>query len=198
MFRSWMGEGVMVENITPDDIFDFFTYLEEVRQLKTKSLIKDLSIYKIFFGWLADNGVICKSLTTALESLRFRRYSSRPFNDTKLNLPCSLREGVNNYIKARQSKAIKPIDKRTLDGYSKRLRYFQCWMGEEISVRDITTEDIRRYLSYLYEYRHYKLSSRITEAQIIRVFFRWLVNSGMIGKNPITANIAQKSGGEIE
>lgn len=80
------------------------------------------------------------------------------------------------------SKKIDGLSQNTLENYSRHLNKFAMSMRK--NVEDITTMDVRMYLS-AYAKTGVKNSTIGTETDILRAFFKWLEDEEYINKSPL-------------
>lgn len=72
---------------------------------------------------------------------------------------------------------------KTLDGYKLQLIKFNEFVNKDI--RKITTDDIRRYISYLKEVKKNADGTINNYLHILQSFFKWCIVEGYITQNPI-------------
>lgn len=85
-------------------------------------------------------------------------------------------EKVKMFLSA---KKLEGLSQHTLDGYEIELRIFVQYVQKQ--VEDITTNDIRNYLS---QFEHLKLSSIARKLSVLKSFFGWLMNEEIIQRDP--------------
>jgi len=74
-FEQWCkSEGIrMARTFSPDDLFAYRTYLNEVHSLSEKSIYSETILLKQLFKWASKNGYLSRNL---LEALRFPKVRS--------------------------------------------------------------------------------------------------------------------------
>lgn len=101
----------------------------------------------------------------------------------------TLKEGIDSESDI-PAKLLLYTDTRRLDGQSEltiknsgyRLNRFAAFVQKNVS--EVSTADIRRYLSHVMETRSLKASSMETEKSTIKAFFSWLIDEEYIAKDP--------------
>ncbi|MGP1412213.1 MAG: site-specific tyrosine recombinase/integron integrase [Peptoanaerobacter stomatis] len=91
----------------------------------------------------------------------------------------SLKNKINQFIIAKQ---IDNLSVRTLENYKLQLIQFEKYIKKP--VNQISTDDIRTYISYLSSDRKIKLSSIETYIAYIKTFFAWCSSEEIIKKDP--------------
>ena len=91
----------------------------------------------------------------------------------------SLKNKINQFIIAKQ---IDNLSERTLDNYKLQLNQFEKYIRKP--VNQISTDDIRNYISYLSTDKKLKLNSIETYIAYIKTFFVWCYAEEIIKKDP--------------
>ena len=90
-----------------------------------------------------------------------------------------LGSAINAYLTAKKAEGLSG---QTIEGYRKRLTLLEKRVGK--AAGRVTADDIRGYIAYLSDERKVKRTTMATEINIIRAFFRWLDEEGLIKANP--------------
>ena len=88
---------------------------------------------------------------------------------------------VNHFLGAKKSEGISD---RTAHNYRIYLNMFSNYINKQAG--EVTTNDIRDFITYLSEVRHNKNSSIQTVINTLRSFFGWMHTEEYIAKNPTT------------
>jgi integrase/recombinase XerD len=78
------------------------------------------------------------------------------------------------------AKKLEGLSKLTLDSYKLNLNIFAKYINK--NIKNITTNDIREYLTI---YDNYKVSSLSTIISTLKSFFNWLVGEEILEKDPM-------------
>ena len=92
----------------------------------------------------------------------------------------SMEESISDFIAAKRADS---LSEKSLRNYRQILNLFQQW--EDLPPAQVTTDHIRRWLSYLKEERHMKKDSVQTYLNCLRSFFNWLQVEEKIQRNPM-------------
>lgn len=92
----------------------------------------------------------------------------------------NLRKRISNFLAA---KKIDGLSSRTLENYRYNLDIFAQRIPKHITK--ITTDDIREYITYLFDERKLKENSVQTHINTLRTFFGWSTMEGVVRKNPM-------------
>lgn len=92
----------------------------------------------------------------------------------------NLKRRVQQFLNAKKVDGLSP---KTLKNYQYSLNLFTQKVEKHVSK--IVTDDIREYLTYLYDVRRIRESSVQTHINTLRSFFSWLRDEGIIKKNPM-------------
>lgn len=85
-------------------------------------------------------------------------------------------EKVNIFLAAKKIEGLSP---NTLDGYEIQLRTFAKYVQKPVT--NITTGDLRLFLG---KFDHLKMSSLSTKLSVLKSFFGWLADEGVINHSP--------------
>ncbi len=88
--------------------------------------------------------------------------------------------GFDDHL-ARQGKT-----ENTRRAFMSDLRLLGRWLGMDRSLSTITTDDLRRFLSWMLEYRSRPCSAKTYARRVttLKVFFAWLAESGVLTHDP--------------
>lgn len=81
------------------------------------------------------------------------------------------------------AKKIDGLSARTIKNYRYNLELFAGKVNKHITK--ITTDDIREYITYLFDERGLKENSVQTHINTLRTFFAWMSMEGVVRKNPM-------------
>lgn len=87
---------------------------------------------------------------------------------------------VEAFLAAKRIDGCRP---KTIKGYRERLKLFMTQCSKP--VQQITTDDLREYLTYLVDERHLMDNSVQAHINTLRSFFSWLVDEDNIRKSPM-------------
>ena len=102
-------------------------------------------------------------------------YDIRPARLPRANP--DIRDKVNQFLAA---KRLEGLSELTLDGYALELRIFAQHV--QLPVNQITTAEIRDYLSH---FENLKMSSVSKKLSVLKSFFAWLADEEIIAKDPV-------------
>lgn len=84
---------------------------------------------------------------------------------------------------------------RTIDSYRRKLHHLSDWLGPTVGVRDVTTQQLRRYLDQTalnarpwQRGKQKAAGTRAGEITVINNFFEWLAGEQMIKSPPTVRN----------
>ena len=137
---------------------------------------------KEIIGRLADmllgyNVSIEESIFYEETSLILQDYSVAKEEAQKRN---TLKKRIVYFLGAKKTDGLSD---RTIQNYQQILTHFAEWINKHIT--QITTDDIRSYITYLSVERKLKESSLQTHINTLRTFFAWMTIEGIIKKNPM-------------
>ena len=92
----------------------------------------------------------------------------------------SLEDSVAEFLAAKRADS---LSEKSIQNYRQILGLFRQWL--DLPPTQITTDHIRRWLSYLKEERHMKKGSAQTYLNCLRSFFGWLQTEEKIQRNPM-------------
>jgi len=82
------------------------------------------------------------------------------------------------------------VSQHTANGYAGDVSIFARWFedttGETVAPENVTTVDVREYISYLTNVRCQKPASVARKVRALKNFFDWLVGTGSAKANPAT------------
>lgn len=93
----------------------------------------------------------------------------------------SLLQQIKNFLYAKRVERLSP---KTLENYNGFLNQFAQFVGQK-NVGRITTDDVREYITYLFDVRGLKENSVRTHINTMRSFFSWLTVEEKIKNNPM-------------
>lgn len=84
---------------------------------------------------------------------------------------------------------------RTIDSYRRKLYHLNDWLGPTVGVRDVTTQQLRRYLDHTAgnerpwnRGKQKAAGTRAIQITVINNFFEWLAGEQMIKNSPTVRN----------
>lgn len=92
----------------------------------------------------------------------------------------SLEESIAEFLAAKRADS---LSEKSIRNYRQILGLFRQWL--DLPPSQITTDHVRRWLSYLKEERHMKKDSVQTYLNCLRSFFGWLQTEEKIQRNPM-------------
>ena len=87
---------------------------------------------------------------------------------------------IDSFLAAKRIDGLSP---KTLVSYKDVLHIFKSQVNKPVEI--ITTDDIRRYISYLADTRHLATTSTQTHISTLRSFFQWMTDEDIIDRNPM-------------
>jgi len=83
------------------------------------------------------------------------------------------------------SKRVDRLSEKSLKNYTYTLNRFASRLPDAYSVEDVTTDDIRQFISYLLTEKKVKNSTLASNIGTLKSFFLWLTVEDVIVKNPM-------------
>lgn len=132
-----------------------------------------------------------------LKNTLFISFRGKVVSEEKFEISLSETDEDINLIKIfRASKIVSGRSEDTLKQYLAELRCCRATIGKKF--RDITTMDLRWYFGMLQEKRGNKMITIQNKIHYINSFYSFLLNEGIISKNPVSRIEAPKIGREIK
>ena len=132
-----------------------------------------------------------------LKNTLFISFRGKVVSEEKFEISLSETDEDINLIKILMaSKIVSGRSEDTLKQYLAELRCCRATIGKKF--RDITTMDLRWYFGMLQEKRGNKMITIQNKIHYINSFYSFLLNEGIISKNPVSRIEAPKIGREIK